>query len=388
MLCAAVKKHGGLPPLLTKYSGELERQWRRLRPRTRVAHAQWRSHTLVDLHAANQTFKGEELGNAAEPAHQKMTAAIVPQMEVRIGPEAMRDAILSFCDAWSDLSPAAGRIAASLEMRNSDECGLGRRRYAVRTRLDGQPPEKTLDDLRGFLTLQAANDRMTLASFVETTSEEIAVWAVGVEGFGTDMRTVDTWLGRLSLAEIRDFIPLQLEAESYGLNTLWHVPLDTAYKYGFPNVPLGLHGVVLRSLPMFSPEFLTSVVKDGLKRGFVVYIRPITLTDLHVNAIVVEWIGPHGPYHLHSAKLPTFAACLGNATEARQVFDAIKGLDPGRKRGLFRRKEPALRFGSDDDPEHKHKLVALLHIAYNLDVLAYAATPEVRVVPADISEGE
>ncbi|HEX9460582.1 MAG TPA: hypothetical protein VGA84_15640 [Thermoanaerobaculia bacterium] len=149
---------------------------------------------------------------------------------------------------------------------------------------------------------------------------------------------------------------------------------------------LGLHGVVLRSRPVFNDEFLSSVVKNGLERGFVVYIRPITLTDLHLNTIVIEWIGPHGPYHLHAAKLPTFAACLGNEREARQVFDDLVGIAPGRKRGFFGRKESALRYGGDKYRAHKDVLLPLLHMAYNLDVLAIPLMPGVRFVPADVSE--
>ncbi|HEX9460581.1 MAG TPA: hypothetical protein VGA84_15635 [Thermoanaerobaculia bacterium] len=197
ILCSAVKKRGGLAPLLTQFSEELDRQWKRLRPGTRVPRTRWQSDDIVDLNAADETFKGEALTDAAEVAHQKIAASTVPQMDVRIGTDVMCNAIIAFSDAWSDLSPTASKIGASLVMRNYKEGHIAQRRYAVRVRLDGRPEEKTLDDLRSFLTLQAANDRITLAGFVETTSDEIAVWAVGTVGFGTNMRSSDVWLGSI-----------------------------------------------------------------------------------------------------------------------------------------------------------------------------------------------
>lgn len=386
-----VKQRGGLASVLRPYSEEMVKEWRRNRsgppPMTR-----WKSSEIFDVREAERRSADRPIADHAEQAHWKIAAALFPSIPMISTAEGIQEALRSFVVAWSEVSPAAAKLAGNdIPMIPSEESQLGRRRYAVRTRLHARLPEKGLDDLREFLSAQAGKRRTTLASFIETTSGQIGVWAVGTDGLGGEIRVRDAWVAAIPVLEVMDIITLQLETEPYGRSTLWHLPIDLTNKFDIYNIGLGLHGVVLRSLPFFSEKLLLDQAKEWLDDGRAVRILPVTLKDLHVQAILIEAHGGHGPYSLRSANLPTYCACLGNAREGWQIFTKLGGVEeepePRGLRRLFgRKKEPALRYAGDVDAKEADSLLVLLHMAYNLDVLARGLTPGLQFVRAEVGE--
>lgn len=381
-----VKERGGLAPILQPYSDEMVKEWRRNRagppPMTR-----WKSFEIFDVGESERRAAGRAIPDHAELAHWKIAAALFPSIPMAVTPEAMQQALNAFARAWSNVSSVAAR-QKEVKFTPAEEARLFRRQYVAHARLDAQLPEKSLDDLRGFLSAQAAKRRKTLVSFVGTTSKQFGVWAAATEGTGLHLEARDVWLAAMSITDVMDIVPLRSENESYGRNTLWHVPIHLTVDFDVPNVGLGLHGVVLRSLTFFDDHVLRDQAKEWLDDGRAVRILPVTLTDLHLQAIVTEAFGGHGPYSLRSANLPTYCAMLGNAREAWQAFAALGGVEEesGGSRSLFRRrKEPPLRYAGEVDPKHGQDLILLLHMAYNLDVLAHMLTPGLRFVPRELN---
>ena len=383
-----VKERGGIAPILQPYSDEMVKEWRRNRagppPMTR-----WKSFEVFDVHESERRAAGRSIPDYAELAHWKIAAALFPSIPMAATQEAIQQALNSFARAWSEVSAVATRQPKEAKLIPPEESKLFRRRYAAHARLDARLPEKGLDDLRAFLSAQAAQHRRTLVSFIATTSRQFGVWAVATEGAALNLEARDVWLAAMPVIEVMDIVTLQLENEPYGRNTLWHVPIDLTVDFEVPNVGLGLHGVVLRSLTFFDDHVLRDQAKEWLDDGRAVRILPVTLTDLHVQTIVIEAFGGHGPYALRSANLPTYCAMLGNAREAWQGFAQLGGKEEEEPRGLRRlfgrRKESPLRYAGEVDPKHRQDLILLLHMAYNLDVLAHMLTPGLTFVPREVN---
>jgi len=315
----------------------------------------------------------------AELALLRIIAGAAPEMGVVLGPEATKTAMLSLMRAWSSQSESMRRAADRVEIAGPlDELGLRHRSYHVRVRIDEELPVRRLDDLRTFLTEQAALGLRTFAGFVETTNAKVAIYAVTTDGLdaadaieGSGRITFrDSWLAVLPPADYNNFVLLRSANETYGERTAWHVPLEVLQQHDMSDIELGLHGAVMRTIPSFDEELLLVVAEQVVKAGAVVKIRPLTTTDLPMQVIVLELLLDQVPLHLRAVGSPSFIACLGNVREARLFYDRLD--DQTRRHVIWA--------GGEETP-HANILWMLLQMGYNFDDVG-SMFLRARLVPA------
>lgn len=387
-LCRALQRAGVVDYVLPRLSREVEATWQRLLPGLPVARMQSGSGEIVDLRPIGGTLDspGREVGEHAEWNVMRLLASVDPELPVTIGGDEMQTALRDFASGWSSASPTMAKAVTNIVVgAPGTNKNVRDRHYAVRYRLDAHLPKKSLDDLRAFLTAQAERKLMTLAGFVETVHDEVAVFAATTEGVEPDashpIRVREAWVAVLPLIQIYDFIPLRLMPEPYAAFTGWHVPLEVAFKYNFPNVAHGLHGAVLRSVPGFNEQFLKDLVENWIRQGYVLYMRHVQVKNL--SAIVIESIADDVPWINRSAAAPSFAACLGSRREARHIFDMLGGEDPILGLRVISEPERSARllWSGPERQTHTALLTALLDVGYNLDSFGATFLPG-RLVPA------
>jgi hypothetical protein len=399
-LCLETGRKGGLAFVARSISECVLPHWDRFvrrRPRFYELPGGETILDLVDIGGGNSPL-GTKLVEHAEHRAMRVLAGAVPDLAVTIGTEEMHAAASPFIHTWSGLEIQV------VVTPPGDERRLFRdRAYAVRFKVEEPGSVVTLDEFREFLTTQSAHGRITLAGFLQTVDDGAAVFGASFGAkrwWKTDPtlfdRTKWKWpaalkpeavlVARMDLLQVLDFALLRWDNEPYAANVAWHVPLEVAHALGFPNIAVGLHGMLLRSWAASSPHGLVSIARDAVRarcrvHGFAIdwaeqgEDRLIlnwgdTIAFKHVRqgsiAIVLEIIDERGALE----RLPcasSFIAWLGTHVDADGVKAALSG-------------DASITWGGGPNAKDGGLVNALLEVAYNLDGVLGSHFP-VRLVP-------
>jgi hypothetical protein len=403
-LCRAVRERGGLDFLLPQWSQIWAAVWHSVlasHPQfcDAAAHGQ-----IVDLLGIGglMYMDGNRICDATEHQLMRLLASCAAGLDVTIGPEEMEMSATPFLRYWRPLLPADAQQHIPADGHTeitppSDPRQFSRSRtYRVRFRLKNVTRRVSLDELRAFLGDYSARGFDCVTGFLETTDMNVAVFAASIAGFdrlsaepANKIRVQEAVIGVMPISEILDFAVLHLSEEVYAERTAWHLPLEIAHRYGFPNLAVGLHGALLRSWPLSDPSAVAGVVKAVANKGERVFIRTVDLTpskgdkvifnldtcqativDERSKAIVIQALCENLPRFERLPCSPDFTAWLGNQGDIGHILDGIGHRDN-------------VEWGHPPQDANEGLLRSLLDVAYNLDHSCLGGIFEGNLVPVD-----
>lgn len=403
LLCSALKQKGGLAFLVPSLSEILTATWQKVLDVPPRFYKLPNGYEMLDLRAIGglSSHAGTLVVEHAEYDVMRSLAASVPGLTVFIGAEEMEQVASPFVSAWSGYPSDPQEKAPSppptvVVTPPGDPRHVSRdRAYSIRFKLEDPGQSVTLDEVREFLTRQAADGRMTLAGFLETVSGGVAVFAAAFAGLdrtkwvgASALVPGTTLVASMDVLQVLDFALLTWEMEPYTVHTAWHLPLEVAHKMGFPNVGLGLHGTLFRSWATCAPEGTISIAQEAAKRGNRVHVRSVDwsegggskmvfdldtfqakVIDHGSKAIVLQIFDDQLPWLDRLPCSPSYISWLGTAADLGHVRSELAS-------------EPRITWGGPAHGDEPGLLRALLDVAYNLKEFLGPAFP-VELVPVE-----